>query len=55
MAGRLSTCATCGGTITYRAGTTYYWTHVSGVDAHRPDPDDGAVSRPDRDDTDTDE
>jgi hypothetical protein len=50
---KLSTCAVDGATIRYVVPEdgAAYWEHVdSRLDGHRPDPDDGYVSGPDRDD-----
>lgn len=47
---RLSTCGRCGGTIRQAPGSVYGWGHIAetprNADGHRPDPDDGYVSRP---------
>lgn len=49
---RLSTCGICGGTIQHRPTAVSGWGHIvdtpRNADGHRPDPDDSAVSGPDR-------
>ena len=49
--GRLSTCGTCGGTISPVRSILGAWQHTSPLKRdHRPEPDDSHVSGPDRKD-----